>query len=122
MLLTKREIQQAIEQVKTAFPKFTDWEYTDERDGEYIGFSLWGEFSPNPKEFYRHFFITFDIDKNHWHGHVTMGKPSYFWTSTDLGDAHVLDTEPCKTLEDAIIALKKEIANLFEQLGGVPYP
>lgn len=61
MLLTEREIQQAIEQAKTAFPHFTDWQYKNEINGEYFGFSLWGEFVLNPEDLMpRRFFITLD--------------------------------------------------------------
>ncbi|MBS1251941.1 MAG: hypothetical protein MAG451_00975 [Anaerolineales bacterium] len=38
LILTKREIQQAIEQAKTAFPHFTDWQYNNEINEGYFGF------------------------------------------------------------------------------------
>jgi len=40
----------------------------------------------------------------------------YWWTSADVGDAHLLDTEACATLEDAIVALKAEMARLCRAL------
>lgn len=42
-LLTESEIQQVLERVKTAFPFFTNWEYNNEKNSEYFGFSVWGE-------------------------------------------------------------------------------
>jgi len=42
-ILTEPEIQQVLEQVKTAFPFFTNWEYNNEKNEEYFGFSVWGE-------------------------------------------------------------------------------
>ena len=45
-----------------------------------------------------------------------FGSTDYFWTSADVGDAHLLDTEECATLEEAIVALKAEIARLCHAL------
>lgn len=113
MLLTEPEIQQAIEQAKTAFPHFTDWKYNNEVNGEYFGFSLWGMFDLNPEELMpRRLFITLDTYKESWYGHLTIGQPYYLWSSADVGDANLLDTESCQTLEEAIAALKEEIASL----------
>ncbi len=114
MLLTEHEIQHVIEYTKTAFPHFTDWEYNNEINEDYFGFSLWGQFVLEPEDYMAPcFFITFDTYEESWRGHVTIGQPCYFWSSADVGDAHLLDTEPYKTLEDAIAALKEEIINLF---------
>ena len=44
MLLTESEVQESLEQARTAFPKFDNWEYNNEKNAEYMGFSLWGEF------------------------------------------------------------------------------
>jgi hypothetical protein len=115
LLLTEQEIQQVIEQAKIAFPKFTDWKYNNEVNEEYSGFSLWGEIVLKSDDFMsRSFFVTLDTYEEQWYGHVTIGQPAYFWTSADFGDAQLVDTEACKTFEDAIVALKKEIASLFE--------
>jgi hypothetical protein len=35
-----------------------------------------------------------------------VGQPAYFWTRADAGDAYLLDTPPCATLEEAIAALQ----------------
>jgi hypothetical protein len=67
----------------------------------------------------RYFFITFDTYEETWHGHLTIGQPCYLWSSADVGDAHLLDTESCKTIEDAIEALKAEIVNLFRAFSTV---
>jgi hypothetical protein len=116
MLLTEPDIQQVLEQVKTAFPRLADWEYNNEKNEEYFGFSVWGEFVSNPKELMpRRFFIT--LDTNHedkWEGCLTIGQPSYLWSSADVGDAHLVNTEPCETLQEAIAALKAKILELFQ--------
>lgn len=49
MLLTQSEIQQVLEQVQAAFPNFTDWEYNNEKNDEYFGFSVWGKYVSNPE-------------------------------------------------------------------------
>jgi hypothetical protein len=121
MLLTESEIQQVMEQVKTAFPNFTDWEYNNEKNAEYFGFSVWGELVINPEEIMpRRFFIT--LDKNHenkWQGCLTIGQHSYLWSSADVGDAHLLDTEPSETLEEAIVALKAKMLELWRAFGAL---
>jgi hypothetical protein len=48
----------------------------------------------------------------HWSGQLTTGQYYYFWTDADGGDAHLLDTEACVTLEEAIVALQAERARL----------
>ncbi|MBD2245166.1 hypothetical protein [Nostoc sp. FACHB-888] len=117
MLLTEPEIQQVLERVKAAFPNFTNWEYNNEKNGEYFGFSVWGEFVIKSEELImpKRFFIT--LDTNHedkWQGCLTIGQHSYLWSSADAGDAHIVSTEPCETLEEAITALKAKISELFQ--------
>lgn len=117
MLLTEPEIQQVLDQVKAAFPNLTGWEYNNEKNGEYFGFSVWGEFVIQPEELTmpRRFFIT--LDTNHedkWQGCLTIGLHSYLWSSADMGDAHLVNTDPCETLEEAITALKAKISELFQ--------
>ncbi len=120
MLLTELEIQQVIEQTKTAFPNFTDWEYNNERNGEYFGFSLWGQLVLNTEDqMPRRFFITLDTFEEKWSGHLTIGQPCYLWSSADVGDAHIIDTESSQTWGDAITALKVEIANLFRDFSAI---
>ncbi|MBV8523748.1 MAG: hypothetical protein JOY71_16770, partial [Acetobacteraceae bacterium] len=66
----------------------------------------------------RIFFVTFDAYEASWAGHLSIGKPCYFWSSADCGDANLLDTRPCATLEDAITSLKRQMADLFTALSG----
>ncbi|MBN3992619.1 MAG: hypothetical protein HWQ36_19420 [Nostoc sp. NMS2] len=117
MILTESEIKQVLEQVQAAFPNLTNWEYNNEKNDEYFGFSVWGEFVINTEELImpRRFFIT--LDTNHedkWQGCLTIGQPSYLWSSADVGDAHLVDTEPSDTLEEAISALQAKISELFQ--------
>ncbi len=117
MLLTKSEIRRSTELVKAAFSSFRDWEYNNEINESYSGFSLWGEFVLESNESMPpSFFITFDTDESTWMGHLTVGKPCYYWSSADCGDAHLLDTHRCARLEDAITALKGQAADLFKAL------
>jgi len=119
VLLTESEIRRSIERAKAAFPCFPDWEHNNEINESHSGFSLWGEFVPNANEpMSRSFFITFDTYEETWTGHLTIGQHCYFWSSADCGDAHLLDTSPCATLEDAITALKRRMADLFTALSG----
>ena len=114
MILTEREIQQAIQQARAAFPSLTDWQYNNERNGEYFGFSLWGQYVPNAKEqMPKHFFITLDTYEENWYGHLTIGQPCYLWSSADVGDAHLVDTDSCKTFDHAIATLQGEIGSLL---------
>ncbi|MDM8550083.1 hypothetical protein QUF72_08405 [Desulfobacterales bacterium HSG2] len=120
--MTQHEIQQATEKAKAAFPKFADWEYDNGADEDFFGFSLWGEFSPDPDPedlSPKVFFITLDTYKDEWSGHLTIGRHSYLWTSADFGDAHLIDTEPCETIEDAITSLKTEMTNLFRAFSAI---
>lgn len=120
MLLTEHEVKKVIEQAKSAFSNFTDWEYNNETKKEYFGFSLWGKFVLNPEDqIPRRFFITFDTYEENWYGHLTIGQPCYLWSSADVGDAHLLDTGSCKTLEDAMEALRVEIGNLFRVFSAI---
>jgi hypothetical protein len=120
MILTEHEVQQALEQAKMAFPNLTNWEYHNEVDGEYFGFSLWAHFVLYPEDpMPRYFFVTLDTYEKAWHGHLTIGQPSYLWSSADVGDAHLLDTAACKTLGDAVAALKAEMVNLFSAFSAI---
>jgi len=115
LLLTEPEIQQVIEQAKTTFPNFTDWEYNNKKNESYFGFSLWGQFALNREDYMpQRFFITFDTNQENWYGYLTIGQPCYLWSSADVGDAHLLNTEACQTIEEAMAALKVEIVNLFK--------
>ena len=119
MLLTDAEIRRSLARVQAAFPRFAPWDYNNEINESYPGFSLWGEFVPDPKEpMPRGFFITFDTHEATWNGHLSIGKHCYFWSSADCGDAYLVDTGPCATLKDAITSLKRQMADLFMSLSG----
>ena len=114
-MLTKTEIQQKSEQVKVAFPHLTNWEYNNEKNEEYFGFSIWGEFAVNSDELMpRLFYVTFDLYDDEWQGHLTVGQPCYLWSSADVGDANLLETEACTSLGEAIAKLKLKIAELCQ--------
>ena len=117
MLLTESEIQASVEQAQTAFPKFHDWQYNNEKDAEYTGFSLWGQFDvvddQSQPAWLRSYFITFDTYQKNWQGHLTIGQHSYLWTSADMGDAILFSTGDHDTLEDAIAAFKVGLLDLF---------
>jgi hypothetical protein len=119
MFLADHDIQQALQRVQAAFPSFTQWAYTNASDDERSldGFSLWGQWVLHPEEtMARHFYITLATHAEPWSGHLTIGQHYYFWTSADVGDAHLLATEACATLEEAIVALKAEMARLCHAL------
>jgi hypothetical protein len=119
VLLNAAEIRQTVESVKAAFPRFENWKHVNEIDECHTGFSLWGEFVPDPHEpTPRRFFITFDTHKTTWSGHLTIGQHCFFWSSADVGDSHLLDTGSCASLEDAITTLKHRIADLFDAISG----
>jgi hypothetical protein len=115
VLLDEPEICRLLELVKAAFPRFGVWKYNNEVNAEYSGFALWGEFVSDPTDTMpRRFFVTFDNYRAKWKGHLTIGKHTFFWSSADFGDACLVDTIPCATLEDAIRMLKVQSADLFK--------
>jgi hypothetical protein len=79
--LKEPEIQQSIEQAKTAFPNLTDWEYNNyDKNKDYLGFTLWGQFVLNPEDktyTQQRFFITLDTSEENWYGHLTIGQPCF---------------------------------------------
>jgi hypothetical protein len=119
VVLTDSEIRRSLKHAKAAFPRFSHWDHSNEVNESYSGFSLWGEFVPEPNEpMPRSFFVTFDTHEASWAGHLSIGKHCYFWSSADCGDANLVDTSPCATLEDAITRLKRQMADLFKALAG----
>lgn len=107
MILSAAAIQNALNAVKARFPDVTDWRYHNEIDDDFLGFTLWGTFALAPDDLTaKRFYITFTQGPDGWRGDLTVGQPAYFWTSADMGDAYLLDTPPCVTLEEAITALK----------------
>ncbi len=119
MPLSYTEVRRAIELAKIAFPRLEDWEYSNTVDHSYSGFTMWGEFVPDPNEpMPRTFFITFDTHGSSWAGHLTIGKHSYYWSSADCGDANLIDTHHCASLDEAITELKKRMNEVFAALSG----
>jgi len=115
LLLTQLELEHVLRQVQTAFPNLVDWEYNNKVDADYCGFTIWGCFVPQEDAeslSERRFYVTFDIYQDTWRGTLTIGQPFYLWTSADVGDAHLVSTEPCTSLAQAIAALKVNIADL----------
>ena len=120
MLLSDDEIRRAIHAVQAAFPSFSEWEYSNEPGDFYEGFSLWGTFVPDPDETMpRSFFVTIDTQGTAWAGHLTIGKHCYYWSSADVGDANLLDTHPCATLNDAISCAKTANRSVVHSALGV---
>ena len=127
MLLEENEIQSALEQAKIAFPNFDNWQYNNEVDkkmGHYDGFCLWGEFAifdngGGIPALPRRFFVTFQAYQETWTACLTIGQHCYRWSSADMGDALLLHTGSCKTLHDASVALKSELANLFRTFSAI---
>jgi hypothetical protein len=118
MLLTEAEVQRSQTLLQAAFPRFTRWEVMNERNDDYVGFSLWGQYKVKAETSSPILFVTFDTYQEKWKGHLTVGKHCYYWSSADVGDAHLLDTEPCVTLAEAIAALKRRIKSLVAALQG----
>lgn len=114
MILNEQDIRRSLDAAKAAFPRFGNWQYNNEENPDYCGFALWAEFTQAGAESMpRHFFLTFDAYKKKWRGHLTIGQHQYFWSSADFGDAYLLGTNECGTLEEAIAALRAEIAGFF---------
>jgi hypothetical protein len=117
MILDSDSIEAALTQAREAFPLLGDWEFTNIKDSNYFGFSMWGRFVLDRKGLQRRvFFITLDTFEETWSGHLTSGQHSYLWSSTDEGDAHLLGTERFPSLEAAISRLKEIISCVFQAL------
>jgi len=112
MLLSEAEVQRCLTLVERAFPRFNQWEFVNEPDESYSGFCVWGRYQANPDSSSPGFFVTFCSSRNRWTGHLTVGKHCYYWSSADVGDAHLLGTDACSTIEESIVALKRSIQDL----------
>ena len=113
--LSTEQANQAVALASSAFPTFIDWEFEHEGAEPGFGFSMWGEYIPegDDKLLPRRFFVTFDRYRGDWQGHVTIGKRSYIWPRPRGGDAWLVQTRSCDSLEEAIEALQSEMAKLF---------
>ena len=119
MFLSEAEIRRCVDRVEVAFPRFDNWQYVNEKDPDYSGFTLWGEFESEPDDaMSRNFFITFDLVEGGWAGNLSIGKHSYFWSSADVGDADLVGSGRRGTLDEAIVELKSRIDDLFAALSG----
>jgi len=117
MMLSDAEVQHALDQAQAAFTAFSEWTYHNVKDEDYFGFALWGSFRPDPEVLMpRTFFITLDTYEHQWSGHLTIGQHAYLWSSADMGDAHLVDSDPCDSVEGAIASLKAELKKLFDAL------
>ena len=114
MILNEAEIERALKLAKAEFPRFSNWRHSNVVDDSYSGFALWGEYNwdtHNPTS--REFYVTFETFESSWKGILTIGQHSYFWSSAECGEAHLLDTPACPTLDEAIARLKVNLAILF---------
>jgi hypothetical protein len=74
-----------------------------------------GQFVVNPDELMpRLFYVAFDIYENEWQGHLTVGQPCYLWSNADVGDANLLETERCASVEESMASLKVKITELCQ--------
>jgi hypothetical protein len=134
MFLAQAEIEPVLQQVKAAFPNLSEWEYSNQKDDDHFGFTVWGCWTvqTGAKSWeQRSFYVTFDIfaeiaskpgarrEPERWRGTLTVGQHSYLWSSADVGDAHLVNTAPCASLAEAITALKAGIADLARAFSAV---
>jgi hypothetical protein len=119
VILTESETRRSLKLARAAFPRFSGWDHNNEVNESYSGFSLWGEFVPEPNDpLPRSFFVTFDTHGATWMGHLSIGKHCYFWSHADCGDANLVDASPVATLKDAMTSLKRQMTELFTALSG----
>jgi len=117
MRLADADLPTALALVAARLPRRTGWQYRNQPDDEHPGFTVWGEFVLSPDEDRApRFFITFGLGPDGWPGDLTVGQHAYFWTSADVGDAYLLTTPPCATLEEAIAALKTAMRQLARRV------
>lgn len=115
--LAEPEIRRSLGCLREAFPHFSGWDYRNDSDESYPGFSVWGKFVAEPGERDpRRLFVTLVAESATWKGYLTIGQPSDYWSSCDVDDAYLVDTDPCSTLEDTITSLKRRIKDLFAAL------
>ena len=124
-LVDQDQVEEALQTVTAAFPRFADWEYSSERNEAHPGFAVWGEFVMRdddegdgyvPK--YR-FYVTFDMVSGKWQGTFSIGKHAYYWSSADYGDAYLVNTGAATdTLPEAIEVLKARTRELLEAVTG----
>ncbi len=128
MFLAETDIESTLQTLKAAFPHLSEWEYSNEKDGDHEGFAVWGALTVGKGEddiWARHYYVTFNLfaekgqARGQWSGSFTIGQHSYFWSDADAGDAFLLDTERYDNLSDAIIALKAQIRDLAANFSAI---
>jgi hypothetical protein len=93
-ILSVSEVRRSRRLARAAFPRFSDWDHNNEVNESDSGSSLWGEFVPDPNDpMPQSFFVTFDTFETNWTGHLSVGKPCYYWTDADCGDANLSSSE-----------------------------
>ena len=119
MLLSPAEIQRVQAALSAAFPRFSGWEFVNEINDSYTGFCIWALYEDEPEDLSTpRFYVTLDSFEDTWRGYLTVGKPSYYWSSADVGDAHLVDSGRCCTSDEAISALWARIAGLAAAMLG----
>ena len=84
-----------------------------------MGLTVWGAYAPDPDALTGPcYFVTFTQVQGAWRGDFTVGKPAYYWSSANVGDAQLLHTPACATLEEAIAALKQAIRQFVDVFAG----
>ena len=116
-VLPESQVQAALGFAQAAFPRFREWRYCNQEDGQHDQFCLWGEYVHGEGYEAPRFYVTFDRWEHQWGAHLTMGQHAFMWSSADFGDAQVLQTRGHAELDQAILELKQKMAHLFSQLG-----
>jgi hypothetical protein len=108
-------LQDALNVMKAHFPRLSDWDYHEQADQDDRGLTVWGTYAPYPEVLMGPcYFVTFTQVQGAWRGEFTVGKPAYYWSSANVGDAQLLWTASCATLENAITALKQAIRQFVD--------
>lgn len=118
MLLESSEVRRVLKVVKAAFPNYRKWEYNNEVNHEHSGFAVWGELAVESCNRHgpRTYFVTFNIFEGKWKGDLSIGLPMYYWSNADFGDADLVDTVRCDSVEEVIENLKAEILEMCNLL------
>ncbi|MCP5124877.1 MAG: hypothetical protein H6973_04350 [Gammaproteobacteria bacterium] len=112
-------IQDVLNVMKAHFPRLSDWDYHEQADPDYRGLTVWGAYAPDPDALTGPcYFVTVTQVQGAWRDDFTVGKPACCWSSANVGDAQLLDTPECATLEEAITALKQAIRQFVDVFAG----
>lgn len=116
MSLSPQDKSRPLELAQSAFPAFPRWKTAD-ADDEHDDFCVWGELEIEDGPYRsRRFFVTLSVHQGRWRGHLTIGRHASMWTSADVGDAFLVSTGFCDTVEEGLAALRDEISNLFSAI------